>query len=73
VPEFDDYLVPAAARERFSTVRHADVRGIDGAKHLWVGERHVKRVLDEICSVVVPEGSPLPTEWDGPMERWSDL
>ena len=73
VPEFDDYLVPDAARARFSTVRHADVRGIDGAKHLWVGERNVTRVLNEICSVVVPERLPLPTEWEGPMERWSDL
>ena len=73
VPEFDDYLVPEAARERFSVVRHAEVRGIDGAKHLWVGERHVSRVLDEICSVVVPARAPLAREWSGPMERWSDL
>jgi alpha/beta superfamily hydrolase len=73
VPEFDDYLVPAAARERFAIVPHAEVRGIDGAKHLWVGEKHVKRVLDEIVGVVQPERAPLPTEWAGPMERWSDL
>ena len=62
-----------SARERFSVVRHADVRGIDGAKHLWVGEKHVTRVLNEICSVVAPDRVPLPTEWNGPMERWSDL
>jgi len=73
VPELDDYLVPEAARERFSVVGHADVRGIEDAKHLWVGERNVTRVLNEICSVVVPERAPLPTEWAGPMERWSDL
>ena len=73
VPEFDDYLVPDAARERFAVVPHADIRGIDGAKHLWVGEKHVTRVLNEICSVVVPDSAPLPTEWGGPMERWSDL
>ena len=73
VPEFDDYLVPEAARERFAVVPHADVRGIDGAKHLWVGEKHVTRVLNEICSVVVPDRAPLPTQWSGPMERWSDL
>lgn len=73
VPEFDDYLVPDAARERFSRIPQADVRGIDGAKHLWVGEKHVKRVLDEVVGVVVPQRAPLPEETDLPMERWSDL
>jgi alpha/beta superfamily hydrolase len=73
VPEFDDYLVPEAARERFAPVAQADVRGIDGAKHLWVGEKHVKRVLDEVVGMVAPERSPLATEWDGPMDRWSDI
>lgn len=73
VPEFDDYLVPDDARERFAAVEHADVRGISGAKHLWVGEKHVKRVLDEIVGIVAPARSPLPTEWDGPMTRWSDI
>jgi uncharacterized protein len=73
VPEFDDYLVPTAARERFAPVAQADVRGIDGAKHLWVGEKHVKRVLDEIVGVVAPSRAPLATEWDGPMTRWSDI
>lgn len=73
VPELDDYLVPEAARVRFASVEQADVRGIDGAKHLWVGERHVKRVLDEIVATVAPERAPLATEWDGPMDRWSDI
>ncbi|MBI1352258.1 MAG: alpha/beta hydrolase [Actinomycetales bacterium] len=73
VPEFDDYLVPEQARERFSVVRHADVRGIDEGKHLWVGERQVTRVLNEVVGVIAPERAPLPTHWDGPMERWSDL
>ncbi len=73
VPEFDDYLVPEAARERFARIPQADVRGVDGAKHLWVGEKHVKRVLDEIVGVVAPDRAPLPEVWDGPMERWSDL
>ncbi len=72
VPEFDDYLVPSAARERFAAVSQADVRGIDGAKHLWVGEKHVRTVLDEIVGVVAPTRSPLPNDWDGPMDRWSD-
>jgi alpha/beta superfamily hydrolase len=73
VPEFDDYLVPEQARERFSVVRHADVRGIEEGKHLWVGEKQVTRVLNEIVEVIAPERAPLPPEWDGPMERWSDL
>jgi len=73
VPEFDDYLRPEEAARRFAPVRNAEVRGIDGAKHLWVGERFVKAVLDEIVGVIAPERAPLPVEWDGPMERWSDL
>lgn len=73
VPEFDDYLVPVAAAVAFAPIRQADVRGVDGAKHLWVGEKHVKRVLDEIVGAVAPGRTPLPTEWDGPMDRWSDL
>jgi uncharacterized protein len=73
VPEFDDYLVPEAARARFATVPQADVRGVEGAKHLWVGEKHVKRVLDEITGIVAPGRAPLATEWDGPMDRWSDI
>ncbi len=51
----------------------ADVRAVPGAKHLWVGEKFVKIVLDEIVAVVAPDRSPLPVEWDGPMDRWSDL
>ena len=73
VPEHDDYLVPEAARARFAAVRHANVRGVDGAKHLWVGEKHVVRVLNEIVGAVAPDRAPLPDHWDGPMDRWSDL
>lgn len=73
VPELDDYLRPDEARERFAALPQADVRGIPEAKHLWVGERFVKIVLDEIVAAVAPDRSPLPTTWDGPMERWSDL
>jgi len=73
VPELDDYLVPDAARDRFAVLSQAEVRGVSGAKHLWVGEKFVKIVLDDIVAVVAPDRSPLPVEWDGPMERWSDL
>ena len=68
VPEFDDYLRPEEARQRFARVPKADVIGVDGAKHLWVGETYVRIVLNEIVRVVNPAalaGSALPTEWDG--------
>jgi alpha/beta superfamily hydrolase len=65
VPELDDYLVPVEAIEKFSIVPHAEVIGIDGAKHLWVGEVATKQVLDEIVKVVAPSKSPLPTTWAG--------
>lgn len=69
VPELDDYLRPAEARERFAAIPQARVVGVDGAKHLWVGEPYVRRVLDEVVAAVRPGFGPLPTHWDGPMER----
>jgi alpha/beta superfamily hydrolase len=62
VPELDDYLRPPEARERFALVPEAEVVAVDGAKHLWVGEAAVRRVLDEVVRVVRPEAYPLPTE-----------
>ncbi|MGW2146432.1 alpha/beta hydrolase [Nonomuraea bangladeshensis] len=62
VPEFDDYLRPEEARERFARVPQAEVVGVDGAKHLWVGEPYVRIVLDEIVKRVNPAAYPLPTE-----------
>ena len=52
VPEFDDYLRPDEARERFAAVPQAEVVGVPGAKHLWVGD--AERVLDEIVRRVNP-------------------
>jgi alpha/beta superfamily hydrolase len=66
VPEFDDYLRPAEARERFKRVPQAEVVGVDKAKHLWVGEPYVRTVLNEIVKRVAPAAYPLPTEWDEP-------
>jgi uncharacterized protein len=66
VPEFDDYLRPDEARQRFARVPKADVLGVDGAKHLWVGENYVRIVLNEIVRVVNPvalTAGPLPTDW----------
>jgi uncharacterized protein len=70
VPEFDDYLRPAEAVRRFARIPQAEVIGVDGARHLWVGERAVCRVLDEIVERIVPGSCPLPTHWDGPSETW---
>ncbi|MER7541598.1 alpha/beta hydrolase [Actinomadura sp.] len=66
VPEFDDYLRPAEARERFKRVPQAEVVAVDNAKHLWVGEPYVRIVLNEIVKRVAPAAHPLPTEWDEP-------
>jgi pimeloyl-ACP methyl ester carboxylesterase len=63
VPEYDDYLRPAEARERFAAIPQAEVVGVDGAKHLWVGEPAVRRVLDEVVARVNPARAPLPTSW----------
>lgn len=66
VPELDDYLRPAEATERFAAIDQAEVIGVPGARHLWVGQ--VERVLDEVVRRVAPQVPvPLPTSWDGPM------
>ncbi|MPZ62241.1 MAG: alpha/beta hydrolase [Propionibacteriales bacterium] len=67
VPEYDDYLQPPEARKRFSRIPQAEVIGVDGAKHLWVG--HTETALNLITARVAPAAAPLPTEWDGPMEK----
>ena len=64
VPEFDDYLRPTQARERFARIPQAEVVAVTGAKHLFVG--HTERVLDEVVRRVAPTAYPLPRAWDGP-------
>lgn len=61
VPEFDDYLKPQEAGERFSDVEDIEIIGVEGAKHLWVGEAATTRVLNEIVRTVNPSAYPLPT------------
>ncbi len=63
VPEFDEYLKPKAARERFSVIPQIEIIAVDGAKHLWIGEPSVYRVLSEITSLIAPARLPLPTEY----------
>jgi len=68
VPEFDDYLRPDEARQRFARVPKAEVIGVDGARHLWVGENYVRIVFSEIVRAVNPaalgESPQLPTTWE---------
>ena len=64
VPEHDDFLQPQEAVERFACLTKADVQGIEGCKHLWVGEKMVRRALNEIVAVVVPQVGELPREVD---------
>jgi uncharacterized protein len=64
VPEHDDFLRPAEARERFAAVPQAEVVAVEGAKHLFVG--FTERVLDEVVRRVNPPAAPLPTTYEEP-------
>lgn len=73
VPELDDFLQPPEAHERFARVPQAEVVAVDGARHLWVGEPSVRRVLNEVVAVVAPQAVPLATEWDGEFDTFDEL
>lgn len=64
IPELDDYLRPAEARERFASVPEIDLVAVEGGKHLWVGEAQTTRVLTEIVARANPAALPLPTTWN---------
>lgn len=66
IPEHDDYLRLDEARSRFAAVPQAEVVGVPGAQHLWIGEPYVRLVLDEVVRRVAPGAAPLPTSWHGP-------
>jgi alpha/beta superfamily hydrolase len=61
VPELDDFLRPAEARERFAVVPQAKVIDVPGAKHLFVG--YTETVLDAVVGAITPAATPLPREW----------
>lgn len=61
VPEHDDYLPPELAIPAFAPLTGAHLIMVDGAKHLWVGEKYVRIVLDHIVDAVTPGVGPLPT------------
>ncbi len=69
VPEYDDYLRPAEAIERFAPIPQAKVVPIEGGRHLWLGEKYVRRAHDEIVKVVRPGVGPLSHTWNGPVEQ----
>lgn len=80
VPENDDYLPPADARERFALVPRADIVVGEDMGHLWVGEPAVRTVLAEVAARMRPELPALQWTWpearaqaEGAMERWTDL
>lgn len=62
IPEHDDFLKPEAAIEKFGSIKQINLIAVAGAKHLWVGEPFVYRVLSEIVKVINPARLPLPTE-----------
>jgi hypothetical protein len=62
VPELDDYLQPPEAAERFAVIKNHQMIAVEGAKHLWVGEPAVYRVLTEITQIIAPNRLPLPTQ-----------
>lgn len=62
VPEHDDYLQPAEARQRFARVPQARIIPVAGARHLLVG--FTDEVLDELAATLVPGIGMLPREHD---------
>ena len=63
VPEFDEFLKPQEARQRFSIVPTIKIVAVEGAKHLWLGEPFVHRILSEINSIVTGDTQSLPLEF----------
>ena len=63
VPEYDDYLRPDEARQRFAAIPQAEVIAVPEGKHLWVGQADI--VLDLVVRQLNPAAVPLPTTWDG--------
>jgi alpha/beta superfamily hydrolase len=65
VPGLDDTLRPAEAARRFARVPQAEVVGVDGARHLWVGRTFTQRALDEVASTALGRPVHLSQTWNG--------
>jgi hypothetical protein len=63
IPEHDEYLKPDEAIKRFAALKQILIIPVDDAKHLWVGEPAVYRVLSEITKIISPNRLPLPEEF----------
>jgi len=63
IPEFDDFLPPQQAREGFAVAPSVELVMAEGAKHLWVGEKQTRFVLNEITKQLNPAAVPLPEAW----------
>jgi len=63
IPEFDDFLPPQQATEGFSVAPSLELVTAEGAKHLWVGEKQTRFVLNEITKRLNPAAAPLPEAW----------
>jgi len=63
VPERDEYLKPEEAIKRFAALKQISIIAVEDAKHLWVGEPSVHRVLTEITKLIAPDQLPLPQEF----------
>lgn len=63
IPEFDDFLPPQRAREGFAVAPSVELVMAEGAKHLWVGEKQTRFVLNEITKRLNPAAAPLPEAW----------
>jgi alpha/beta superfamily hydrolase len=63
IPEHDDYLKPRQARERFAAIPHIELVEVEDGKHLWVGEKQTRIVLNEITKRINPAATPLPNEY----------
>ena len=63
IPEFDDFLPPEPARLGFHPAPSIELVMAEGAKHLWVGEKQTRFVLDEITKRLNPAAAPLPEAW----------
>ncbi len=61
VPGEDDFLRPSEAARRFAPLPSLELVPVPDAKHLWVGEKYVRIVLDGIVDRVAPGRTPLPT------------
>ncbi|MEL0274081.1 MAG: alpha/beta fold hydrolase, partial [Pontimonas sp.] len=63
IPEFDDFLPPQQATEGFAVAPSVELVMAEGAKHLWVGEKQTRFVLNEITKRLNPAAAPLPEAW----------